>query len=73
MKTHIYLNESGKRKLLCNVELEVVPGGTYVIDGVPYKLMEKPVFVIGNEDRSGNHQLQWVELTVEKTTETFSF
>lgn len=68
MRTNIYLRESGETNLLCTVDLEVVPGGTYVIDNVPYKLVDKPTFVIGKEKVNGwdTHVLQLVNLIVER-------
>lgn len=68
MKTNIYLRENGETNLLCTVNLEVVPGGTYVVDGVPYKLADKPTFIIDKENVFGDvsHELQLVNLIVEK-------
>jgi hypothetical protein len=60
MQARIYLNDGGEKTLLTTVGLEVVPGGTYVIDGIPYKLTDKPTFVI----QEG--VLQFVNLIVEK-------
>ncbi len=67
MLTHIYLRENGQTNLLCTVNLEVVPGGTYVIDGVPYTLVEKPTFVIGEEKEFKDklRKLLFVNLIVE--------
>lgn len=74
MLTHIWLNGSFKntlraKKLLCLVNLEVVPGGTYIIDGIPYKLVDKPTFVISGRDQNGVHHLNHVELIVEEIPE----
>lgn len=74
MLTRIWLNESPKKTLLgktvlCLVNLEVVPGGTYIVDGIPYKLVDKPTFVISGRDRDGVHHLNHVELTVEEIPE----
>lgn len=71
MKTHIYLsNEDGsKGELLARVDLEVVPGGTYVIDGVSYTLVGKPTFHITNVIRpidGPKALLNLVELLVSK-------
>jgi len=64
VKTHLYVrDEDGKTDKLCSVNLEVVPGGTYVVDGIPYTLVEKPTFVIANGE------LQFVNLIVERVTE----
>lgn len=70
MQTHIYLGKKSKETFLCSVDLEVVPGGTYIIDGVPYKLVDKPTFVIGNKDRDDQYHLQHTELIVERIPET---
>lgn len=60
MRAHLYVrDENGKTEKLCSVNLEVVPGGTYVVDGIPYTLVEKPTFVIAKEE------LQFVNLIVE--------
>lgn len=67
MFAHLYLKSDGKeKKHLCSVHLEVVPGGTYIVDGVPYKLADKPTFVIAGSDRKwGVAELQHVELLME--------
>jgi hypothetical protein len=69
MYTHIYLDKKSPKTLLCSVDLEVVPGGTYVIDGIPYKLVGRPTFFINYQDRADSHKLQSVELIVEKFPE----
>jgi hypothetical protein len=74
MKTYIYLaNEDGTNKAshkeLAMVELEVVPGGTYVIDGVAYTLVGRPTFHILTQIRNINgpvSKLTSVELLVRK-------
>ena len=42
-----------KGELLATVELEVVPGGTYVIDGKPYIQTGRPTFHIQSQDARG--------------------
>lgn len=69
MRTNLFLKENGVKTLLCSVDLEVVPGGTYVVDGVPYKLSEKPTFHIDNPHRRGDHILSFVDLEVERIPE----
>jgi hypothetical protein len=68
MQAHLYVREGSETTLLCKVNLEVVPGGTYVIDGVPYKLADKPTFVIAKEQVDGwdTHVLQFVNLIMER-------
>jgi hypothetical protein len=64
MRTNLYVNEGTEKTLLCTVNLEVVPGGTYVVDGIPYKLVDKPTFVIAKG--VDGHELRFVNLIVEK-------
>jgi len=66
MKASIFLKGRDKSTLLANVDLEVCPRGFYEIDGVVYQCTGQPKFIIGGEDRDGNHSLQRVELLVEK-------
>lgn len=72
MKAYIFLkNESGDPQLLAKVEdLEVVPRGLYVIDGVEYQYTGQPTFIIEKLPYlyGGKHRLARVEFTVEKTT-----
>jgi hypothetical protein len=42
-----------------------VPDGIFVIDGVPYKMVEKPTFVIKSNDRGGFNTLEYVDLLVD--------
>lgn len=42
-----------KGEKLATVELEVVPGGHYVIDGVTYILADKPTFHINKKTSQG--------------------
>jgi hypothetical protein len=66
MLSHIYLNNPDKKTYICSVDLEVVPGGTYVIDGFPYKLVEKPIFNIENKNDREDHFLKSVILVMDK-------
>lgn len=72
MKAYIFLkNGSGEAELLAKVEnLEVVPRGTYVIDGVEYQYTGQPTFIIERAPYlyGGKHQLTRVEFQVEKKT-----
>lgn len=72
MKAYIFLKDkSGENQLLARVEnLEVVPRGTYVIDGVEYQYTGQPTFIIEKMPYlyGGKHQLTRVEFFVEKKT-----
>lgn len=67
MKTRIYLEEIKKDNLLAEVDLEVVPRGLYVIDGIEYEYVGQPKFTIDEQDTrrtSTSHVLSLVELVV---------
>lgn len=75
MKTHLLVQDGEEKKLLVEVDLEVVPRGIYVVDGIPYQYTGQPTFIIEKHTphpmviRSGpkvTHTLARVELTVEK-------
>jgi hypothetical protein len=70
MNAYIFLkSESGEPQLLAKVNnLEVVPRGIYVIDGVEYQYNGTPTFIIDKMPYlyGGVHHLTRVEITVEK-------
>lgn len=66
MRAAIYLSEVKQENLLATVDVEVCPRGIYQIDHVEYELLGQPKFIIGDQDRAGDHHLQYVELVVEK-------
>ncbi|HEY3524808.1 MAG TPA: hypothetical protein VGK47_01330, partial [Nitrososphaeraceae archaeon] len=67
MEIHIYLfhEKSNSRSFLCAVNMPSVPDGIFVIDGVSYKMVEKPTFVIKSNDRGGFNTLEYVDLLVD--------
>jgi hypothetical protein len=73
MKTYIYRliqdpnGATGEKvsQVLASVELEVVPRGIYVIDGIKWQLTGQPVFFIRTSERNGD-KLEYVELYVTK-------
>lgn len=73
MKAYIFLKDGQKdEQLLAKVEnLEVVPRGIYVIDGVEYQYTGQPTFIIEKVPYlyGGKHQLTRVEISVEKVGE----
>jgi len=79
MKVNLYLQiqhtefdmviSTERGPLLARADLEVVPGGTYVIDGKAYTLAGKPTFHIQKlpalyENESRSHHLAEVDLEV---------
>lgn len=70
MKAYIFhKDEKGEEQLLAKVDnLEVVPRGVYVIEGVPYQYSGTPTFIIEKMPYlyGGVHHLTRVEITVEK-------
>jgi hypothetical protein len=67
-----FANGSGGFKrgdLLATSDLEVVPGGTYVIDGVPYTLVGRPTFHLTEYRKRGSrntHIMTMVDLLVQR-------
>lgn len=73
MRVFIYLATGDasapvKGEQLTIVDLEVVPGGTYVIDGVPYTLVGRPTFNIKTNNAKGYGVLMTTEILVVKAT-----
>jgi len=78
MKTNLFLavphettlGEYRKGELLATADLEVVPGGTYVISGVRYTLVGRPTFHINKRaylyQGATTHELKEVDLLVLK-------
>jgi hypothetical protein len=65
MKARLFLKEGGKISLLAETNLEVVPRGLYVVDGVPYQYTGQPVFYLVKSP-TGSHTMESVDLVVEK-------
>lgn len=59
MQVHLYKTNS---EFLLSVELEVVPSGTYVVNGVEYNLVGKPIFYIITDEQTGKASLNHVKL-----------
>lgn len=69
MEAHIFLKDGDAEKLLAKVtNLEVVPRGTYIIDGEVYQYTGQPIFIIekDNNAREDTYRLDRVEIVVEK-------
>lgn len=70
MKTKLYLKSISPENLLATVDLEVVPRGIYVINGIPYQYTGQPKFTIvkGESPPFNTHMLILTELIVEPVT-----
>ena len=68
MRTHLLVRGDEELSLLAEVDLEVVPRGLYVVDGIVYQYTGQPTFVIKRDYNfeGGPHVLHHVELIVEK-------
>lgn len=66
MRTRLYLKEIANNTLLAEVQLEVVPRGIYVIDGVSYQYTGQPKFTLSKcENFDVLYDLVLTELIVE--------
>lgn len=67
MKTRLLLQDKdGSQSFLVETDLEVVPRGIYVVDGVRYQYVGQPTFHINNSLTAKKHILTSVDLVVEK-------
>jgi hypothetical protein len=70
MRTYVYLNERKESNLLASVDMEVVPRGSYIINGVAYINKSQPEFFITSTSLQTSlgmtHAVNWVNLIVEK-------
>ncbi len=68
MRVNLYLVSSASKKLIASTDLEVVPNGTYIVDGVTYVTVGKPTFYINRSERTLQHVLTGVDLFVKEQT-----
>lgn len=76
MKSRLFVrDQDGNKTLLVETNLEVVPRGIYVVDGVPYQYVGQPTFHINKYEphpmsrvvgSTLTHVLESVDIVVEK-------